>query len=389
MNTLNSIISSAELVLSKSGFHQRFKECSVQFLKDQLERVLAFAVESSKSLDALKDFKRVIIFDSSGWNLNKKLKKVYKGSGGSASPAGCKIQCGFDIKSSTFALLDITQGNEPDQKYVKNVPDVIQKGDLFLADLGYFCLRTLKRIAESYAYYLLRYLSSTNLYIKDKHNSVKKLDLLKLLKKSSNTFELEVLTGTEVMLNSRLVCYKLSPTDASQKLRRLNKNAKKRGRCISKSEKILAKWEIFITNINNDSLSSCQLAELYKLRWTIELIFKQFKSTLDIHVWNHSNKFRLECEIIGTLIIAAIIFLFQNNAQILTLKSHQKEISIEKIFKHLKNSGHLLLQLINSSKSSMTKILHKIFDSILKFCLKESRSSRPSSWCPFLKNYAH
>lgn len=168
-------------------------------------------------------------------------------------------------------------------------------------------------------------------------------------------------------------------------MRRINKLAKTRRRQLSRSEKLLARWDIFITNAPESAMSLKQVSQVYSLRWTIELIFKQLKSTLDIHKWNHANEFRLKCEIIASLIMATFIFSCQSAAQSLSVPILKHEISIEKIFKLFKNSGELLLIASRLSTSKLFLLFNQIFRSILKSCLKESRQNRPSSMEYFLK----
>ena len=110
--------------------------------------------------------------------VNKNLKETFKGSGGSGSPAGIKLQFAFDLISSTFAHFDITQGNVPDQKYTHTIPTWLKKGDLILFDLGYFCISVLSKIAQAKAFFVSRYLHGTSIYIKVENNLKKnQLDL--------------------------------------------------------------------------------------------------------------------------------------------------------------------------------------------------------------------
>ncbi|MBK8634426.1 MAG: transposase [Saprospiraceae bacterium] len=50
----------------------------------------------------------------------------------------------------------------------------------------------------------------------------------------------------------------------------------------SDKSKFLANYIIYITNIAEEEISSMELFEIYKSRWTIELMFKEWKQNFDL-----------------------------------------------------------------------------------------------------------
>jgi len=381
-NSLSSVIQAAGLSISSPGLHQRFNQGAVDFLSSQLGRILAINLGISKRLQLRlsKQFKRVLIIDSSGWNLHRKLKKAFKGSGGSGSPAGIKLQFVFDLLSSAITHFDITQGNVPDQKYTNNIPGWLKKDDLILFDLGYFRLTVLNKITSIGAFFVARLLHGTALFVR--HNGeLKRLNLVSLLRKFKDTpvFELEVYLGAQAKVPCRVIVVQLSSKQRDAKIRKLRKKAQKKGRALSKMERFLAGYNLYVTNAPVDKLCAAEISQVYRLRWSIELLFKQFKSTLKLHEWNHGNKFRLQCEILGTLIVAAIIMMFHGRAQSLLWNKDAHEISFEKLFKLFKNKAQLLFDGILLSVKTLRNTIRKLLQLILSRCIKEARSSRPSS----------
>ena len=193
--------------------------------------------------------------DSSGWGLHKRLKNLFPGCGGSGSPAGIKLQCMFDLLTSTFINFDITEGNVPDQKYTRSLSSWLEKGDLVLPDLGYFCLSVLEEIIALSAFFVSRYLHGTALYIKV-GEEFKKLDLLKLLREHKNhgLLELNVYMGAE-RVPCRFIALLLPEEQRSQKVRKLKEKAKKRGCTLSRQERMLAPWNIYVTNVDSETLT--------------------------------------------------------------------------------------------------------------------------------------
>ncbi len=76
------------------------------------------------------------------------------GSGGNASSANCKLQFVYDYQSGSIVLVEDREGTEPDQKYGKNIVPMIQKGDLFIPDLGYWSFETFSGIDSKGGYFV-------------------------------------------------------------------------------------------------------------------------------------------------------------------------------------------------------------------------------------------
>ena len=76
--------------------------------------VLEYSVRPARiTPSALDAFKRVHIFDSSGWDINPGLKHVLPGSGGGASDAHCKLQAGYEYKSGSIGFFALTWSISP------------------------------------------------------------------------------------------------------------------------------------------------------------------------------------------------------------------------------------------------------------------------------------
>lgn len=381
-NSLCSLVHSACISISSSGLHQRFNQESVEFLKGELCRLVAKNIQVSEKLkgELSKRFKRIIIGDSCSWQVKPELESEFKGCGGDGSAAGIKVQFFFNLLTSAFSCFDIKQGSESDQGYADNIPKYLKRGDLALFDLGYFKLLVLQKLITLGAFFVSRYLHGTDVFIKS-GDEFKKLDLIKLLSKlkTNSAFDFTVYLGSKHKVPVRFVAVRLPQAVINQRLRKLREKAKKKGRTLSKREQVLAQWNMFVTNTTSDLLSASEITQIYRLRWSVELLFKQFKSTLKIHESNHGNKFRIQCEIIGSLIVAAIIMSFHGLAQALLWKKHQQEISFEKLFKFFKNNSYSLFHLPQLSASKLKGFFTQLFFQVFQQCKKETRKSRPSS----------
>jgi hypothetical protein len=76
---------------------------------------------------------------------------------------------------------------------------------------------------------------------------------------------------------------------------------------ISKKKRALLKYSIFITNVPSRVVSSESVMAIYRARWRIETIFKQWKSCLKIHLFKGYNKERFHCLLYGRLIMILVV----------------------------------------------------------------------------------
>ena len=82
----------------KQSLHDRFNEYALHFLKDALERLIQKNLRSKQiSLPDLKGFNRILIKDSTAFQVDESLSEYYPGSGGSGSTASVRIQFEYDI----------------------------------------------------------------------------------------------------------------------------------------------------------------------------------------------------------------------------------------------------------------------------------------------------
>ena len=175
-----------------------------------------------------------------------------------------------------------------------------------LTDLGYFKLSVFQQITAKGAYFLSKLLIGTTLLNAD---TSEKIDLRATLRSFvGNTLEMNVIMGNDKHpVPCRLIGFRATKQIADTRRRKLRKEAKKKGRTPSKNHLALCDWTLFVTNAPSEMLPVTIVFSLYRLRWQIELIFKQLKSVLRIHSSHTAKECRLKCEILGKLIMAVIV----------------------------------------------------------------------------------
>ncbi len=379
--SLAALVAAIKARISRVALHRRFSESASAFLLHCLQFVLRqkFSVSPAINIRLLRRFRRVLIADSSSWDVNERLHKALPGSGGSASEANCKLQAIYDYKHGELDFLDVTAGTLPDNRYTDQLPDQLERNDLLLIDQGYFKLKTFLAIIKKGAFFLTRFLVRTQL--RDALTQ-EVISLVKQLKKTKGlVWEKQVLMGVlkKTQVPCRLIALRVSEPVANERRRRLKKEARKKGRAVSQEQLILCAWTLLITNVPSCQLPLEMVRALYTLRWQIELLFKQLKSTLAVHQSNTSNEHRLRCELYGKLIVAVVIHRIHGTANAQFWNSLRREVSMEKLYKRIQERAFTLLQVLLSSVDQAVSYLRKTLNDLLPFCLKGQQHSRKTT----------
>jgi hypothetical protein len=377
--SLAAMVDAINTPITREAMHARFTQRAEAFLETCLQYALKQKVDGGSSIEvaSLLPFKRVLIFDSSSWDVDPHLAEVLPGSGGGASAANCKLQAGYEYKHGELGFFKIDPGTRPDNAYTTQLPSLLQAGDLALFDQGYFKLETLSRIATKGAFFLTRFLVKTGL--RDA-KALTPIDLQNALYHlPGNTCQFHVVMGGQSGLpevSCRLICLRVSEQVANERRRRLLKEAKKKGRTPSNTHLALCDWTLLVTNASEKELPVKKAWPLYTLRWQIELLFKQLKSVLAIHRSHTKNVSRLKCEIYGKLILAVLVHRIHALVNNLLWNQAQLELSFDKFYKRIQERAFAVLHLLLLSVHKAVQYLSGEILRVVKNCLKLYQRSR-------------
>lgn len=347
--------------ISASALSQRInKRAAVEFMKACLQLVLRSSrekmVKQYTSLEGvLTSFENIYIQDSTVFELNKHLHKVFEGTkrGGKKGGTSCKSQVKIDlIHNYTLGVIEeakIYSGKVPDQALTGKILNIIKKRDLVIRDLGYFKLKTLKSIIEQDAYFLTRLPSNVKVYLN--FDDKMPVDLARHFdKKYENcpVIDMTVWIGDE-RIPVRLVAYRIPQEITNQRLRKAHKGAKEMGRTLSKAKINLMRFSIFVTNIPEQMITPEMIGTIYRLRWEIELIFKQWKSLLKIDVLKGTNRYRVECLIWSRLCMVMIVAFITARYMNMANKLCSGELSPTKLINYLTRDGSLCEAIRNNN----------------------------------------
>lgn len=341
--------------ITKQGLHQRFNPEATQLMRNLFaESLKQFKAEKNEIFDLLKPFSSVKMLDSSGIELPANLKSLFKGSGGSASEAGLKLQVMFDYIQGQIKEVTITEGNRSDQGFDGHINN-LEENTLYLQDLGYFKMTFFDAIRNKGAYFISRYLYPTKIL----NEANEALDLLGELRVAGSFFSKKVWLGKKEKIEVRIVAFRLTDEEVEKRIRKIKEKARKRGKDSTQATLEIARWSIYITNIAENVLDDEQIYLVYSLRWQIELLFKLCKSEAGIAKVSGKKSDRILCELYAKMICVVMLFYlsfpvrWQENQEISLFKAYKAfKLKAVDFFNALK-SRYKLMQFIKTFLSDL------------------------------------
>lgn len=349
-----------DIGVTKQAIDKKFNEHTLSFIKKLIEKQLS--VELDLNIDAgwLSSFNRVPIKDGTRFHLPEEYKDYLPGSGGSGSKAGACIQFEFDLKSGQIEVMDLTASNRPDVKDAQESMDNVKKGDLIIRDLGYYAFKSLINIIKKEAFFISRLGAKANVF-EMKNGVLKKLDFKDVYNqmkrgKLSRIYK-DVFIGSEEKIPIRLAI-ELMPDDVyEERMRKIKKLHKKKGRQTSEKYKLLARFNLFITNVTREVLPDEVISSLYRMRWQIELIFKIWKSVFGIHHVRKMKYQRWLCLLHFKLLMMIVnwnIIMIQRNYH---YRWKGKLLSLNKCFKTLFDNTYRLRETLRLGQKGIRKFI--------------------------------
>jgi len=379
--SLRNLASFFEKTVSRTSIHKKFNKKATLFMQKCFQHILAQKIEGCEiETSFFKKFSKILIIDSSSWNISPFLKDVFPGSGGSASPASSKIQLTYEYKTGSINSIDIEKGISNDQAYAKNLPVKIGENFLVLFDLGYWSVDLLMKIQEKKAFYVARLKTDVNLWLKD-DDGFFKIILEKILGNQS-IHAIEFDAYLKKKHKTRIITFRVPEEIAKIRQEKLKKIAKKKGKDREVSEKSLAlcHWSIFVTNCNEKLLSGKMIRSVYRIRWTIELIFKTWKSILKIDECNAiANVNRFKCELYGKLILAVLVTNIYQITNYNLWENEKKEISFSCVANYVIDHSKSYFDKIKLSVEKFSAYVNSSLNDIMKNCEKYHQPSRKTS----------
>jgi len=290
--------------LVPSAFYDRFTEGLVRLLRAVLVRMLEKAAEPSRALKGkLAAFADVVTTDATVLRLHDMLAKVYAGCRTNHSKAAAKLHVVMSVLGRGPRTVLVTSERHKEGKKFRIGPWV--KGRLLLFDLGYYCYRLFGAIARHGGYFISRMKCNANPTVVSVNGKVR---------------------GARTMpgqsLQSILWRFRGPVLDVQAKVRFKKRAYRGKQRWTEAVYRVVAvrdeetgEYHVYVTDVPPELLSAEDVVKTYKVRWEIEILFRQLKGDFRIDQFPTSKKNAVEA-----LIYAATITLVVSRTFLLLLR---------------------------------------------------------------------
>ena len=306
----------------------------VQCLEIFSRKVMAFDESSPFS-----EFEHILIQDGSSQAVYDALKDAFPGRFSKVSPAAVELHTTMDLLSDNLVRVQLTEDTRSERACLPPLPSSLAYV-LMLIDAGYFELQFFAAVDDREGSFLCKAPQSINPLI---------LNAVREDGKSLNRYKGKKLK--EVLSRfPKKQCLDLDvewPDFKGWVFRLVVRwNDKKQ------------KWAFIVTNLNRAEFTLCEVLQAYRLRWQIELIFKEIKSYSGWHRFNTKSATLVFSLILLSFVVVTMKRYLAHAVQANLLESGAiEEISTHKIMKsgtHL--FGNVISAMMNRGKSLISDI---------------------------------
>jgi hypothetical protein len=297
--------------LQESSFYEHFHEG----LSRLLLRAVLYALEAQQDVSkgtagALSFFQEVLAVDSMVIRLHVLLQGDYPGTRINHSPAAAKLHMVMNVLRAGPRSVRLSSGRTDDSSPWQRLGPWV-RGRLLLMDLGYFAYGLFARIDQNGGFYISRLKSGANPLIVRNNRACR-----------GRAIKLEGRRLRDVL--PHLERTRIDVMVEVQFERRAYRGRSRRDRAIVRLVGVYneetERYHLYLTNIATDKLDAEQIAEVYRLRWQVELLFKELQTHYRIEQLPSAKR-----EVVESLVYAAILTLIISRRLLAALRRRLPE----------------------------------------------------------------
>jgi hypothetical protein len=239
-----------------------------QDLFRKLSRELTTRVMSRSRGDVVAMFSDIRIDDGSSFAVADGLKRVFPGRFTKVTPAAVELHAHMSVMSDQLLSVSLAPDKEAERKFLPS-PHTLPRRSLSLRDRGYVDLEYFAQLEEAEAYLICRAKRDI------KPTIVEVLDgLPRRLRRRWTGRSLDALRAKKLRQNLDLLVAWQRPGGTTLTLRLCVRYVPEK-----------RSWTWLLTNLPHAMVDAEAVGQLYRLRWQIELLFKDWKSYANLHAF--------------------------------------------------------------------------------------------------------
>jgi len=268
--------------LAKKQFPTFMRLLFTRLLNELAVDVLRFAPDSP-----FARFRYIRLQDGTSFALKDALAEHFPGRFTTISPAAVELHVNMDLLTETLHSVDLSPDRDAERQFLPLPADL--SGDLLLADRGYFDKQYCRDLDQVQGSYIVRGKANLNPLILrafDHHGQEIKSWRGERLKEVVRKINRRSVVDLDVRFDSNT-----GPIDC---------------RIIANPNPREDKPRYLVTNLARAEFTPEQISDAYRLRWQIELLFKEWKSFANLKAFDTRNPNIAEGLIWASLCAAAL-----------------------------------------------------------------------------------
>jgi len=295
--------------LSYASFHEWFEPTLVALLREILDDAIENLDTGRTDLNGRLDrFRDVLIADGTIVNLYEDATDVYTATG--EDQAGLKLHLTESLSTGLPTRFQTTDAKTQERSQLPTGEWVA--GALILLDLGFYDFWLFDRIDKNDGWFVSRVKDDANFEI---------VEELRTWRGNSISLEGESLQGVLDDLQRQEIDVRI--TLSFERKRGSGASATRTFRLVGLRNEETGEYHLYLTNLGRDDYSAPDIAQLYRARWEVELLFKELKSQFGLDEIKTTDGY-----IIEALIIMAAISLLMSRVivdELRSLEAKQRE----------------------------------------------------------------
>ena len=316
---------------------------------NQLPKIIKELIITSdaKAPELLSLFSGVYLADCTSCQLSQQTKDLFPGVGGNdenVNVSELKIFLRIEAATGIIESFSLGSGRTSDHAFYGKAKQ-LPPNCLILADMGFGSQKRMLDNLKNNVDFICRVQSHSILYYEGQKYSISEF----LNQQNGDEVDVLILFGAN-RVPCRLTARKVSEEVAKRKLDKVTRTAKKLGREVSQAQQIVSHWQFYVTSIDSGKCLLDEIVTLYSVRWQIELVFKLWKSHMNLNKSKGKTTARVLCE----KLLKVIYILIYHGHEILAGIGPVSDVSHVAVHDRYKSKFHKLLEALRKGRSTKT-----------------------------------